>query len=717
MKNMFILTAIIGLLVCSCSSNEEVYNNYHKEGNTSFGVTVEHPVCNETRAHLNENYHVVFDEEDKIAVFEHNTAKREYTYSINESKFSGDPSTEEEPIEGEPIEGIYALYPSSAAGSYNSGTLPAEQAYCANSFFNGSQIMYAQTENIEDGFNLKNMCGYIRLHLYGENVSVKEITLTVAGEGEYVSGDFDIVPNEDNGYSLKMKEEGESQQQSVKLVCPEGVELGTTSESATVFYIALPPQTYTKGFSVTITDIFDREFTKTAFSENGFELKRNHIKPMEALKIDNALNQVLKIEKGEDGKQYAKVGKVEDLCKWGYIINNANKTLGMTLEDDIEMPNKVIELDPETKTYKFTDEEITITDGVPSGSNWIPIGTYIGSSDLTKAFKGNIDGQNNSIIGLCINKTGTTGVGLVGEFADGSIRNLTINKSYIYSDGQAVGIVGDNRYNTVIENVHLKNSHIQGNGIVGGIVGYNYRRRQNEGQAHERLSYIINCSTDNNTRIFGSGEYVGGICGYNQSHAIINCVNSADVTGQNLVGGIAGETRTYTSYNVNGYVIASGSTSDAEITATGNSIANAGGIAGRNWRNRDHQPSQSYVIACYSFSTVNSTKTDHKGSLIGSGYGTIHSGHIYSSFAEKNELNSIVGHDQNPEEIFASNHFESAQDITEDFVIQMNNAIETYNNNVNDIQDDAEENIKCHYKWKYNAGEWPTLVPITGESN
>lgn len=714
MKRAFILSAIIAILLYGCSSNEEVYNNYHKEGDKGFRVTVEQPVFNETRAHLDENLYVVFEDDDKMAVYENNTDKSEYTYSINDSRFSGTSSTG-----GDALDGIYALYPYSAASSYNSGTFPGEQTYCENSFSNGSQIMYGKTDDLEDGFNLKNMCGYIRLHLYGENVFVKEITLSVTGEGEYVSGDFQIeASDEGDNYALLMNSEGNNQKQSVKLVCPpEGVKLGTTSETATVFYIALPPQIYTQGFSVTITDRFGRNITKKASTP--LELKRNHIKPMEALEVAFGVDE-LEILADEEGNQYIEIksDSPERLLKWAYTVNNFDNTLGFILEGNITMPLKEIEEDPVNKTYKITDREITVTDGVPSGSNWIPVGTYIGSSDLTKAFKGNIDGAHFTISGICINKIGATGVGLVGEFADGSIRNLTINESYIYSDGQAVGIVGDNRYNTVIENVHLKESHIQGKGIVGGIVGYNYRRRQNEEQTHERLSYIINCSTDNNTRIFGSGEYVGGICGYNQSHAIINCVNNADVTGQNLVGGIAGESRTYTKYGVNGYVIASGSTSDAEITATGNSNgANAGGIAGRNWRNKDHTPSQSYVIACYSFSTVNSTKTNHKGSLIGSGYGTIHSGLIYSSFAMQNGLNNIVAHDQNSEEIFASDHFESASGVTQVFVDEMNAAIDDYNNNVDDIQDDAIEKVKCHYKWQYNTDGWPTLVPTTSSGD
>jgi len=698
MKKISIFSAIIGLLIYGCSSNEEVYNNYHKEGDKSFRVTVEQPVFNETRAQLDNAYNVVFEDKDEIAVFEDNKVSK-YVYSgdIFVEDQSGDGST----LEGEALDGIYALYPYSAAKTHNSGTLPAKQTYRENSFSNESQIMYGQTDNIENGFNLKNMCGYIRLHLYGENVFVKDITLSVTGEGEYVSGDFQIGAS-DNGddYALTMNNEGGK---SVKLECPEGgIGLGTTSENATVFYIALPPQEYTEGFTVTITDIFGREFTKTAFTNAGFVLERNHIKPMEPLEVTFGENELV-IVKGEDGKQYAQIDSPEKLLKWGYAVNNFNYTLGFVLLGDITMPLYEIEEDPENKTYRITDREITITDGVPSGSNWIPVGTYIKSDDLSKAFKGNIDGGHFSISGICINKTGATGVGLIGEFADGSIKDLTISNSYIYSNGAAVGIVGDNRYNTVIENVHLNSSHIQGERIVGGIVGYHYRRLQNASQTHEILPYIIYCSTDENCIVKGTGSNIGGICGYSYGAAVINCENNADVTGVSHVGGVVGTHREYNKTRVNSYIINCKSSEKATIKATNGS---AGGLLGYSESDPTNHPNAiSYVVGCYSLSEV---EGNTKGSLVGLTH-TINC-HIIGSWAKQYGTEKVIGGTANHTNI---NTFSSKESISEDEVNTMNNAIDGYNSSVNDDQADAINKVKCHYKWQYNAGGWPTLIPIT----
>ena len=701
MKKISIFSAIIGLLIYGCSSNEEVYNNYHKEGDKSFRVTVEQPVFNETRAHLdnqNNKLIVVFDGGDEISVFDKNTANSVYTYSSTEPEFSGTSLAT-----GNALEGIYALYPYSPTNTYNSGNLPYEQTYCENSFSNESQIMYGQTDDIAKGFNLKNMCGYIRLHLYGENVLVKEIALSVTGEGEYVSGDFQIGASDgSDDYALTMKNEGENQKQSVKLVCPEGgVGLGTTSENTRVFYIALPPQKYKKGFSVTITDVHGRDVTYTAFTNGGFTLERNHIKPMEALKIDKDLQEVLPIEEIE-GKQYAQIDTPERLLKWGYTVNNFNNTLGFVLKGNITMPLKEIEEDPANKTYKITERIITVNDGVPSGSNWMPVGTFISSSDLTKAFKGNIVGNGKYINGLCINGD-AKGVGLVGCFCDGSIKDLTISNSYIYNKKDHVGIVGYNRYNTVIENVHLKGSYIQGAGYVGGIVGNHYRRLQNASQTHEILPYIIYCSTDENCIVKGTGSNIGGICGYSYGAAVINCENNADVTGVSHVGGVVGTHREYNKTRVNSYIINCKSSEKATIKATNGS---AGGLLGYSESDSKNHPNAiSYVVGCYSLSEV---EGNTKGSLVGLTH-TINC-HIIGSWAKQYGTEKVIGGTANHTNI---NTFSSTESISEDEVNEMNSAIDNYNSDVKDDQTDAIQKVKCHYKWQYNAGGWPTLIPIT----
>ena len=62
----------------------------------------------------------------------------------------------------------------------------------------------------------------------------------------------------------------------------KGVTLGA---EATAFYIALPPQTFTKGITVEITDT--NNFTMTQSTDKEVVIERNHIKPMAAFKFVN----------------------------------------------------------------------------------------------------------------------------------------------------------------------------------------------------------------------------------------------------------------------------------------------------------------------------------------------------------------------------------------------------------------------------------------------
>ncbi|MBR2332591.1 MAG: hypothetical protein IKA38_08960, partial [Alistipes sp.] len=573
----------------------------------------------------------------------------------------------------------------------------------------------------------KNMCGYIKLQLYAtENVDVivKEIKLSTKQDGQLISGDFYISKDndEEEEYSLKMYEasqEHSAQSGSVILDCSAqqggGVTLGSQSEP-TIFYIAVPAQTYSNGFQITVTDIYGRDITKGASAP--FTLERSHIKPMAALEID--MNSVITIETDENGNAYVtadaneNIFPIEKFLKWGYLVNHCNYELGIKLTGNVNMPEYEIEADHVNKTYKITDTDITVTDGTPSGSNWVPLGKIgSSSSDLSTSFKGKIDGQNHTISGLFINNT-TSGTGLVGCFSDGTINNITIDNAKISGKDFTGGIVGYNRYNTKIENISITNSNISGTSKIGGIVGQHYRRRQyGNNQVHELLPIIIKCKIDENSVVTGTSDCIGGICGYSYGAAVIECTNNADITGSTNVGGIVGYHREYDKTHVNSYIIACSSREEATITATnGNGIG--GGVLGYSASDPTNHPlAISYTIACYSLSEI-SAQTNTKGSLIGD----THTGncHIIASWAKKtdNVHNVINGSGTR----IASEHFTTSNEVTEEFVSQMNTAIEAYNNSVIDEEGDAVADIiKCHYKWQYDAGGWPTLVESPVSSN
>ncbi len=703
MKKLSFLLSVM-VIAGSCTMHDD---DLMVEGGTSylaksFKAHVENVTSDDTKAHL-EELRVLFDDEDQITLFDMNTAASIYTYSAETEEFGGSSLTT-----GDELDAIYALYPHSNSVRWNDGmvegTLPAVQQYEQNSFSKNSHIMFAVDDNLEDGLKFQNMGGYIELHLYGDDVTVTTIELQTLQEGQYVAGDFWIDPStttltiyEDDAHTNKTS--------TVTLNCSEGegdgVLLGD-QDNPTIFYIALPAQNYSAGFMIKVTDIFGREFVRKASSP--FELQRNYIKPMAALEVD--VDSYLHIEKDpEDNHYYIPLHSVEDFLRWGYIAHNINHSLGIELEGHVLMPPFEIEADHANHTYVLTDTPITLdAEGVPSGSNWVPIGEVISSSTFDKSYHGVINGNGFSIKGLYINSSLANGTGLISTMYSGSVKDLTIKDSAIKGIDYTAALLGYCRYGVTIENVALENTHVFGQENVGGISGRTYRRTIT---GDESLCYIIDCSTDEFSSIHGTSSYVGGICGHNYGGAIIHSINNADVTGSNRAGGVVGSTRSYYNNGVSGYVIACGSTEKANIVAT-NSDGAAGGVAGSNFLDGNHfkAGSDSYIVACYSLSTLEGY---YKGSIIGTSDTGIAMS-VIGTWGKNYDNYKLNGRYTDRITPIASDQYSDASEITPEIVEEMNLAIDEYNNSVMDVTPSQNDSVKSNYYWQYNKGQWPTLV-------
>lgn len=383
------------------------------------------------------------------------------------------------------------------------------------------------------------------------------------------------------------------------------------------------------------------------------------------------------------------VSSVEDLMKWAYAVNNGNNALGLNLLADIVVPAYAIEEDKDNNTYSFTTTAITVENGVPSGSNWIPVCSDI--SELNDGYCGVVKGGNHTISGLCVR--GGQYTGFIGLMYNGaSVKGLVIDNASV-SGGESTGAVaGRAQHNTVIENVKVTNSNISGTAKVGGIVGYNYSRNVNSsGTVYgEELPFVRNCSVDANSSVVGSSTDVGGICGNNTGAVIMNCVNSADVTGKNNVGGVVGYSREYNTGR-DAYVIACGSTADAAVKATDKY---AGGIVGQVLKDNNHEGVVSYIVASYSNSAVTAK---YASTMVGASV----NGSIIGSYSVKNGTEKYSGGSGSFNRI-ASEHFTDANEVTEEFVAEMNAAIDAYNNTVG-IE------VTCPYRWSWSSGNWPVL--------
>ena len=141
--------------------------------------------------------------------------------------------------------------------------------------------MVAATKDKSDTFlKFKNICGHLKLQLYGEGVTVKSIALT-GKNNEKIAGTATITPSYSGAPTIRMAEDAT---ETITLDCDEGVKIGTTAETATAFWIAVPPTTFDEGFEVTITDINGVTFTKS--TSRKISIERNVIKPMEAFEAE-----------------------------------------------------------------------------------------------------------------------------------------------------------------------------------------------------------------------------------------------------------------------------------------------------------------------------------------------------------------------------------------------------------------------------------------------
>lgn len=160
----------------------------------------------------------------------------------------------------------------------------------------------------------------------------------------------------------------------------------------------------------------------------------------------------------ETTKTYT-VYTAEGLYAWNTAAQIELST-NLILMADITLPN----------TDLATGEEITVAEGVPSGSNWTPISTA-----FDKAYTGTFEGNDHTITGLRIN-TETDYAGFIGCLGDGKgageIKNLTLADAVLYSTANHIGGFAGYNYSGTISGCTfgsaIDGSRVGSSRLVGG---------------------------------------------------------------------------------------------------------------------------------------------------------------------------------------------------------------------------------------------------------
>lgn len=288
MKKNSSLILLLAIVVSGCNQ-EEILRNESTNSRTFTASFAQ----NESRTYIEEGNLLRWTTGDLISLFDSNTLNQQYKFDGKTGDNSGTFSNVETTFgTGNDLNCHYAVYP------YNSNieitesgiitaTLSTKQSYAENSFGLGANTMVAVTENTDDTFlKFQNVGGYLKLQLYGDDMTVKSITLT-GNKNEKLAGAATITAVYGQDPTISMANDATN---SITLDCGEGVKIGASAETATAFWIVVPPTTFENGFEVTITDVNDNGMTKS--TSNEISIVRNTIKPMEAFEVKTMIKIV-----------------------------------------------------------------------------------------------------------------------------------------------------------------------------------------------------------------------------------------------------------------------------------------------------------------------------------------------------------------------------------------------------------------------------------------
>lgn len=283
------LYTLIILLTASCSSSYEVDTT----SNDPQSVT----------AHFEESSARLYIEKDKL--YWHNTDQISlFPCRVDnvQYEYKGETGSRKALFElvsgstsGSSLSCNYAVYPYSALTSIASNgeisySFSSSQSYAEDSFDSKANVMVAATAG-SDCYTLqfKNAVGYLKLSLYGNDVTVKSIKIE-GNKSEKLAGNATIKAQYGQDPIVTMPDNATK---TITLNCGEGVKLGSTAETATTFWITLPPTTFTKGITLTVTDANGNTFEKKTTAQ--LSIIRNAIQPMEPLEVTHqvAVNNVL----------------------------------------------------------------------------------------------------------------------------------------------------------------------------------------------------------------------------------------------------------------------------------------------------------------------------------------------------------------------------------------------------------------------------------------
>ena len=281
MKNRFFILGLAAFLFAACAVNEVDQSTPVIDDGEEFYASIEGAA---TRVYVDDELRVLWNADDRVSIFNRTTYNRQYRFDgvdgDNSGTFKKVPT--DDFVTSNPLDYVYSVYP------YNENTkisndgvltvyLPAEQSYREDTFGLGANTMIAVADDNELMF--KNLCGYMTLRLYGTDVSVTSISLK-GNRNEPLAGKATVTAGVEAAPELQM-DASATQEVTLKMDTP--VTLGSTAETATTFWLVVPPTTFEGGITLKVKTADGKQFEKSTTGR--LDISRNTRSKMAALEV------------------------------------------------------------------------------------------------------------------------------------------------------------------------------------------------------------------------------------------------------------------------------------------------------------------------------------------------------------------------------------------------------------------------------------------------
>lgn len=299
MKHIALYLGLATALVASCSIQEEDFKTPQQEDDVVFYASFEQPADEGTRVYANENLLLRWTADDRVSIFNKNTYNQQYKFLGETGDNSGGFSKADgaDFVTGNPLSHVVSVYPYQESTKITEEevvtlNLPAEQHYAESTFGLGANTMVAMSS--DNDLQFKNVCGYLRISLFGEGIYVSSITLK-GNNGEKLAGMASMMMSAEGLPTVTMNSDASDE---IVITCETPVLLGSNAEESTSFWFVVPPVTFSKGFHITVSGTGG---SYEMITEKTVTIERSNLSKMSPIEVDLSLPKNIIYYTSSDG--------------------------------------------------------------------------------------------------------------------------------------------------------------------------------------------------------------------------------------------------------------------------------------------------------------------------------------------------------------------------------------------------------------------------------